>query len=60
MGAALSPQSMSLPWYPLPLVPLTRAAELILLYLGHVETTELGWSSTLGEEPNGGALAQPL
>lgn len=41
-------------------VPLTGAAELILLDLGHIEATELGWSSTLGEEPDGGALAQPL
>lgn len=40
--------------------PLTRAAELILLDLGHVEATELGWSGALGEKPDGGTLAQPL
>lgn len=39
---------------------LTRAAELILLDLSHVEATKLGRSGALGEEPDGGALAQPL
>lgn len=41
-------------------VPLTGAAELILLDLSHIEAAELGWSGALGEEPDGGALAQPL
>lgn len=40
--------------------PLTGAAELILLDLGHVEAAELGRSRALGEEPDGGALAEPL
>lgn len=40
--------------------PLTGAAELVLLDLSHVEAAKLGRSSTLGEEPDGGALAQPL
>lgn len=40
--------------------PLTGAAELVLLDLSHVEAAQLGRSRALGEEPDGGALAQPL
>lgn len=61
MGQGLSPATHAPALPPAaPLVPLTGAAELILLDLSHVEAAELGWSRALGEEPDSGALAQPL
>lgn len=40
--------------------PLTRAGELILLDLSHIEAAELCWGRTLCEEPDGGPLPEPL
>lgn len=40
--------------------PLTRAAELILLDLSHIEAAELCRGCALCEEPDGGPLAEPL